>query len=272
MQLPAVERVIYDRAPLVSVLAQVRFPTILRIGIETPVEFQERVRRIYPIYALQEARGGVQIPSQLSSLLPNLPAELAAAFQGGGSRSHRFAREDGKRFITLSPDAMAYSDAAYEVWEVFLEELQRAEAALRQVFEPAFYSRVGLRYQDIFRRSRIGVEHVPWRDLLNEHVLGPLADNIFADGVAEMTGTVGLQIPSLPQGRARVQYGLVDVDGEKCFRLDVDVFTTERTKPDDAVSVFNEFNGIARGVFRHVLKPALHQAMGPKPFDGRGRE
>jgi len=46
---PESERVIYEKAPLVQVICQLRFPQILRIESQLPVEFQERIRDAFPI-------------------------------------------------------------------------------------------------------------------------------------------------------------------------------------------------------------------------------
>jgi uncharacterized protein (TIGR04255 family) len=48
---PKVEDVRLARAPLKEVICQVRFPVILRIGTEQPVEFQERIRERFPDFS-----------------------------------------------------------------------------------------------------------------------------------------------------------------------------------------------------------------------------
>ena len=52
------ERYQYARAPLVEVICQLRFPTILSIGAKEPAEFQEAIRKDFRPY------------SQVSSRLP----------------------------------------------------------------------------------------------------------------------------------------------------------------------------------------------------------
>lgn len=44
MLFPPTQRVIYHKNPLVEVVCQLRFPTILKIDAEIPVAFQEAVR------------------------------------------------------------------------------------------------------------------------------------------------------------------------------------------------------------------------------------
>ena len=44
----------YARSPLVEVICQLRFPSILSIGAKEPAEFQEAVRREFPRYAARQ--------------------------------------------------------------------------------------------------------------------------------------------------------------------------------------------------------------------------
>jgi hypothetical protein len=46
-----VERVLYEKNPLESVICQVRFPTILRVDSEVPSDFQDRIRGRFPIFS-----------------------------------------------------------------------------------------------------------------------------------------------------------------------------------------------------------------------------
>lgn len=44
------KRAKYKNCPLVEVIFQLRFPTILSINTKQPAEFQEKIRRDYPYY------------------------------------------------------------------------------------------------------------------------------------------------------------------------------------------------------------------------------
>ena len=48
------ERYQYARAPLLEVICQLRFPTILSIGAKEPAEFQEAIRKDFPQYAARQ--------------------------------------------------------------------------------------------------------------------------------------------------------------------------------------------------------------------------
>ena len=44
------KRVRYQKSPLIEVIFQLRFPTILSINAKQPMEFQDKIREKYPFY------------------------------------------------------------------------------------------------------------------------------------------------------------------------------------------------------------------------------
>ena len=50
MPFPEVRRVIYKKSPLDRVICQLKFPPVLRIDADMPVEFQDCIRREFPNY------------------------------------------------------------------------------------------------------------------------------------------------------------------------------------------------------------------------------
>jgi len=266
MPFPDVPRVIYQNNPLEQVICQLRFPTILRIASETPAAFQDRIRGEYPVYSSNE--GPTTVPGELRTLLGSVPKEVAAVFQGiTGSRTHKFETADGMRAITLEPEAIGLTDSQYHRWERFREEVARADASLREEYQPAFYSRIGLRYRDVIRRSRLGLQGREWRELLHERVLAYLAEPNAESEVIEANGRTLFQIADIPAARVNFQYGLIKRDDELCYLLDADIFVAERRNTDDALRILDEFNRVGRGVFRDAIRDKLHDALVPLPVD-----
>ena len=67
------ERVIYTKNPLESVICQLRFPVILRIGAKPPVEFQEALRKDYPLFReIPPLDIGTGLPPELSTIMSKL--------------------------------------------------------------------------------------------------------------------------------------------------------------------------------------------------------
>jgi uncharacterized protein (TIGR04255 family) len=259
--------VIYAVNPLDEVICQLRFPPILRIDAEPPAAFQELIRADYPNY---ELKAGVKLP-------PGIPSELAQSFAAdfplGGTKSHVFGSRDGVWKLTLNRQAMALTCGAYERWERFKERLAGGFDALMGSFAPAFFSRIGLRYRDVIRRSELGLQDVPWGQLLKPWVSGVLG----ASGVeAETYGTetvCGLQLPDTI-GRVQLRFGIAieerpadneRKEREEVFMIDSDFFEEKETEPPHVINRLNAFHEQAGRLFRWCIADRLHDALRPGP-------
>ena len=166
MLLSDYERYTYARSPLVETICQLRFPTILSIGAKEPAEFQEAVRRDFPRYAVREER---LPPRVLNPGTPQQPLEQPQAI-----RNFHFVSEDGLWKLNLTRDFISLSTLRYTRWEEFAHRLDKPLAQFIQIYQPAPFTRVGLRYVNAFSRKRLGLEDHPWNDLLEPPFLGPL--------------------------------------------------------------------------------------------------
>ena len=178
MPFPDEPRVIYEKNPLDTVICQLRFPAILKIGADPPVDFQESVRRRYPLFKEKpplDIAGG--LPSEVASLIAKrLPVSMA-------STAYDFTTADEQWTLTLAREFLALTARRYERWELFKEHLEEGLRAVVQHYSPAFFTRIGLRYRDIIRRSALGLERSSWKELLRPHIVGALASPDVADDV-----------------------------------------------------------------------------------------
>src|SRR5213592_535127 len=140
MLFPESQRVIYEKSPLEEVICQLRFPPILRIDTEVPAEYQEKIRREFPLFAEpQDTEASLGIPPEIARLL------------GGGEipirvgKSSQFLSADEQWKVTLTRDFMALSTRKYERWEQFKVHIEKPFDALVSHYQPAFFTRVGLR-------------------------------------------------------------------------------------------------------------------------------
>ena len=94
------ERLQYARSPLVEVICQLRFPTILSIGANEPAAFQEAVRKDFPRYAARQE----QVPPKVvkkgnaTALEPQKPIT-----------NYHFVSEDGRWKLNLTQNFIALS-------------------------------------------------------------------------------------------------------------------------------------------------------------------
>ncbi len=126
-------------APLVSVLAQVRFPTLLAVrSADRIIGFQDLIRARYPHLERQD------IPTLI------IGAGVPSGPIGEATVHWRFADEAGswKWRITLSQDFVSLETRAYESRKNFLERLEEIIQALEATLAPTHMTRFGIRYID----------------------------------------------------------------------------------------------------------------------------
>ena len=259
MPFPPAQRVLYGKNPLNRVVCQLRFPRILRIGAETPVQFQDGIRYEYPLYE-SESEEDALVPNEVAQILTSLGIQQPVRDQG-----HRFATSDQGRILVLTEEFLALEEKNYTRWEVFEGHLRQVEEVLRGTYRPAFYSRVGLRYRDIVRRSALGLKGREWRELLNPAMVGELVDGAFSDQIQDRRCQTLIKLATA-DGLVRISHGLVRAEDEECYLIDADFFTQERRDTDGALADLSAFNRLARYLFRWAITDTLHRAMGPAPL------
>jgi uncharacterized protein (TIGR04255 family) len=132
---PPPDEVPLKDAPLIRVIAQVRFPPILSIEKKDFVgSFQETIREKYPI--LQPEQTQTFVFGSQGALQPTLQL------------TWRFIDTSDSWRVSLAPNFMALETTAYSSRRDFLERLENLLAALEKNFEPQIIERFGLRYID----------------------------------------------------------------------------------------------------------------------------
>jgi len=265
MPFPQTPRAIYERNPLTEVICQLRFPTILRIASEPPAELQERLRSQYPVF--RESQGGnPRMPQEVSRILADLPIQLPSE-----PTTYAFETEDGSRTINLSREFVAVTERDYEHWESFSGEVQRVKEAVEEIYQPPFYSRTGLRYQDVIDRDALDLQDVPWHELVRSPMAGLLgsAEESVRNHIRETVSTAELAIPEISGGTVRLQYGLATPEDRptQVYAMDADFYTTERSSTDDVFQILNAFNGHAGNYFRWSITERLRDALRPRGDD-----
>jgi uncharacterized protein (TIGR04255 family) len=134
------------KSPLDEVICQVKFPPILKITKETPVELQEAIRDRFP--DLQVEQGFlIQFPKVGSSEKPLVETP---------PRVHRFIRPDNQSHATLGHDFFSLSTKAYQHWDEFTADFQLLETAVRNIYHLPYATRIGLRFINRFSLNNTG--------------------------------------------------------------------------------------------------------------------
>jgi uncharacterized protein (TIGR04255 family) len=260
MRFPPSERVRYKKNPLVEVICQLRFPKILRIEKEPPVDFQEAIRDSYPrLEASQAFDLAVPVGGQTN----------APPFSLNRGQSYEFLSKEADWKLVLAGDFLALSTSKYRQWEEFRDRLQSAIDLLVTLYKPSHFSRTGLRYQGLIARSDLGLQSSPWSLLLKPSIAGMLAaEGLPRDGLLEVLSLFSYRLDH-NNAVARVRHGLARKSdtSELCYLIDADIFSEAPIEVGDAIRTLNIFNEEAGNLFRWCITDELRDAMEPEPVN-----
>jgi uncharacterized protein (TIGR04255 family) len=199
-------------APLVSVIAQVRFPT--RLAVRNPdriIGFQELIGTHYPYLERQE--------------IPSIVIGQGPFAAGEGSVHWRFADDTRKWRVTLTQDFIALETHAYESRTDFLERLTLILQGLEETLAPTHMTRFGIRYIDQIK----GEPLTRIATLLRAEVIGvanslgaPVKQLLTHIEVAAEPGDLVARWGKLPANMA-IDLNLVPPIGEDSWIIDLDV-------------------------------------------------
>jgi uncharacterized protein (TIGR04255 family) len=258
MIFPDSTRVVYAVDVIEEVICQLQFPDILAIGTEPPTQFQEAIREQYPLYERQE---GIAAPPEIAEFLSQLQVPAP-----GGAVRHHFSTADGNRSVTLTAQFLAISERSYSEWKNLRDEIERARKALEEIYQPAFYTRTGLRYRDILDRKVLNIDN-EWSELLSPAVAGYLgASQANIDkAVTETTANLMFTDPETEATHVRLQHGIVTREGDpsnQLYSIDADYHTLLRLEGGTVLDVLDGFNHEAGNLFRWSTTPTLRDALG----------
>lgn len=261
MHLPEPERVIYDRNPLIDVVCQLRFPPILKISHQEPVEFQDEIRLQYPLF---------------ESVQSQIPAEIARAIQQFGvtlpsEQSYNFKSEDQKWQLSITNNLISLTTFDYKRYEDFKQRFKEAINIFEKIYKPSFYTRIGLRYRDLIIRSSLDLKDRDWSELINNCIASELHNPELSASVQSIQKNI---IFSVEQGQVNFQHGLVTVkepeakNDESAYLFDADFYTEQKLEgTKDVWDKLDQFNNSARKLFRWSITNTLHKAMLPRSVD-----
>lgn len=204
-----------SNAPLVRVIAQVRFPLVVAVEQRDFVApFQESIRNQYPILRQEQMQGVLLGPAGLTPQAPQT--------------AWRFFNETNSWRISLTPEFLALETVAYSSRSDFIARFRAAITALAAHVNPKLMDRLGIRYID--RITGDAVKDIV--ALLNPEVRGilgsPLAvdathsicESMFSLDGASMIARWG----SLPPG-GTVDPAAIEPTNQPSWILDLDMFS-----------------------------------------------
>ena len=254
------DRYQYAKSPLVEVICQLRFPTILSIGANEPAAFQDAVRREFPRYASRQE----QLPPKLVRKGNSTALQAQKPIT-----NYSFISEDGRWRLNLTQNFIALSTLAYQRWEDFAAQLDRPLAQFIQIYQPNFFQRIGLRYVNAVSRQRLGLTDVLWDDLIQDQYIGILGQpDVEESEIAKCTLDVETPLVGGYRMKLHAGPGLLGggkTDKEPKFILDEDFSTSGELSADSVPEKLEQMHRFAVCLFQGAITKQLHEAMGPTP-------
>lgn len=250
----------YRASQLGDVICQLRFPEILTIGANLPVDFQEAIRDEFPQF---QRRMDIPAPK-----ITGAPGHFSLENQPG-IVNYQFASADNIWRINLTSKFISLTCAKYTCWEDFARKLDKPLVALIQTYKPAYFERVGLRYLNLFSREQLGLTGIPFSQLIAPCYLGLLDAETVAEGsVARCTLDVDMAVRGgcrlkLHAGPGRVKRNGQE-DKEVKFIFDQDLFMPGQIPINYSAGALQTLHTQAYSIFRGAITQTLHDAMEPE--------
>lgn len=258
------DRYLYAKSPLAEVICQLRFPTILSIGVKEPAEFQEAIRSEYPRYAAHQEHPAPKLTG-IGTAAPSLQQQPPVT-------NYNFISQDGKWKINLTNNFIALSTVGYTQWEDFAKRLDFILAQFIRIYQPAYFERIGLRYINAFSRKAVGMEDMLWDDLLQSPYLGILGEpDVDETTVTKNSVDVEMSLGGgcrmkFHAGPGMLKRGAQELQNETRFILDGDFSATGNLSGGQVPTHLETLHTWAVRLFQGAITRELHDAMGPIPL------
>jgi uncharacterized protein (TIGR04255 family) len=206
-------------------------------------------------------------------VLLELPLEVSrlvkARLPQTAPKNWRFQSEDGQMTVNLSREFVALSTASYVKWEAFRDQLAYLFSALQAEYSPSYITRIGLRYQNLIRPSRLGLTNVPWSALLRPQIAAEYSSPELAPVLLDVDHRVLIDLSPEVDGKVNLRHRTVltqdDEPPEAAYLIDNDFFSDTKVEVSDVFNRLTAFNREAGRLFRWCITDQLHDAMAPSP-------
>ena len=252
----------YRANQIAEVICQLRFPEILSIGTTAPAAFQDAIRDEFPQFIRRQ-----DLPAPK---ITGMPGHLSLENQPGVI-NYQFSSADGTWRVNLTSRFISLTCNRYSSWEDFAKKLDKPLAAFIQIYKPAYFERIGLRYLNFISRYELGLEGVPFSQLIAPCYLGPLME----EDVQEANSTrCNIDAELYIRGGCRLKVhagpGFVKKNGksdqEVKFIFDQDLFMPGNVPVNLSAGALQTLHVQAWSIFRGAITDQLHDAMDPTDF------
>lgn len=254
------EKYHYEKSQLRSVICQVRFPPILSVDASPPAIFQNDIRDKFPYFSEKLEQ---QTINNLNSKNIVFDGMLQSLKQANAWKNYEFLSESSKCKVNLTRTFLSLSSDEYSTWKDFYSKFSSILSIFIGVYKPSFFTRIGLRYIDIFNRNELGISEQPWNALIRGEFIGFLSNELH-DRVISFQSIQELKLKD-DDKKVRIASSSVfaQPENENCIMLDCDFSSSAKTTFISMESCLQYLHSQANGVLQKAILKPLHDAMQP---------
>jgi uncharacterized protein (TIGR04255 family) len=246
------EDVVFERAPLATVLTQVRFPAVLSLLTQAGVAgFQAALRDEFPIFLPPNRSANIALNQDTLDVRTNAPVwRLADTVNENWT-------------VGLATDFVSLETKAYAGIDSFLSRFGRVLTALHRTIRPADSVRVGLRKINHIQAPEAHATH-SLLGLVRPEMLGPLAVEHFPAPISGDYGHLSFQDDF---STLDVRFGLQSKEDVTHYVLDMDYYTTQPQAveaTEGLLGVLRHFSDGTTSFFHWALEDEYKKSLGPR--------
>ena len=236
--------------PLAEVICQVRFPPLLKIVEKLPAEFQQQVRKRFPVF-------GVRNPISIEVNPNGIPVS------GQLPNDFEFKTPDGQTTASLGVSFVALSTQHYLGWTAFAKDLRLVFGAFTKAYRTVPPTRIGLRYiNDLTYQNTSVTTREDLLGILNPDLLAILLNPswtlpvgysmrlLLEDGEERLSIRIGFE--STPQPHVVLDY---DYFSETGFSSDLTARQLSQAVSSYHRIIYNAFRWSIREDSVHIFQP-----------------
>jgi uncharacterized protein (TIGR04255 family) len=233
LTLPSVERVRFEKNFIKTAVCELRFPALLELETNPPVQLQKALKKDFPHYERQQSVG-----------LTNLEKEVR----------HLLRSRKGDWLVSIKSSSIALETNHYSHFEEFSAQLEILIDKSKPFLDTDFFTRVGLRYI-----NEIQIENGKIEGWIRDELIAPVVRGVY-EAVDRFLQEVRGKTSS---GKYTFRHGIAGLEENKrdLYTIDYD-FYNENVEIDAVIPLVSEFNHESFEFFLWAIGPKVRASMG----------
>jgi uncharacterized protein (TIGR04255 family) len=233
LTLPSVERARFEKNFIKTAVCELRFPALLELEANPPVQLQKVLKREFPHYERQQSVGLTDLDKEVRHLL----------------RSKK-----GDWLVSIKPSSIALETNQYTHFEEFSAQLDMLITKSKPFLDTDFFTRIGLRYI-----NEILIEDGKVEGWIREELVAPVIEGVYGSVDRYLQEVRG----KTSSGKYTFRHGIAGLQENKrdLYTIDFD-FYKENVEIDAVLPMVSQFNHESFEFFLWAIGPKVRERMG----------